>query len=258
MISERGCRDYFMRPDVGDTPALVQACAAAQMKQSCEDYYAGQPVPECAAVPGKRSVGAPCAAAGQCQTLLCRFAAGASCGTCSDRIPAGGDCTQAPAACERGAVCTLERAPVMGMPPPPAACRPLRKAGESCGFGVGGCDAGLSCPAGTCVAQGGPGAACGSMQPTCNVRQPLTCNRVTSRCEEFKPAVGIGQRCGLAQDGSATPCAEGASCTGTPLTCVADIAAGGACDTQSGPTCARGLACLQMACQMPAPRMCPM
>lgn len=109
------------------------------------------------------------------------------------------------------------------------------------------CDAALTgCPTGTCIARGGPGAACDSSDACSNASARLECSYESSTCVpvEFVEGGAKGAECGEIHATDAivvVRCAAPFVCT--EGSCQEVIASGGTCTSDHSP-CVTGTACM--------------
>jgi hypothetical protein len=249
-----GCVASLAANGTGQTPANVQACAAAFPTVACADLLNGDNLPAACATPvGRLAMGAACRYAAQCQSSFCAVPTGTNCGTCGPRPSAGAPCNGpgAPVGCGGGGLsCVGETATA------PGTCLALGARGSLCDA-TRPCGAGLSCtpvavtaprrtcePAGTTV-----GAACGGASaPGCDGALGLACNPMTRTCATIS-VVAAGVACGLRDDGTFAACANSGDCQGYTLmtprgTCRASAAEGAACDRAQGPFCRTPASCV--------------
>jgi len=236
------CLARLTAAGTGNNPTLVEECVSQVPTGSCNDFDLGN-IPECAARVGSGANGAPCAFAGQCASSVCAIAVGTTCGTCAPPSQAGDSC--AAVSCSHGFVCVAAT----------QQCQPIGVAGADCDANHP-CGAGLSCvtPAsastGTCVAAGtNVGAVCDPKHVTasgCYGSAGLYCNGTTKTCTPIS-YVTAAAPCGSVNQGVAA-CTNGTTCFGaqgtTPGICLADVADGQVCDTQSGPACIPPAVCV--------------
>jgi len=244
------CNAVLAIPGNGNTPAKVEACVQAYPGWACTDFLNTENIPTaCVQATGAAATGAPCGAAGQCQSGFCSIAPGSLCGTCAAAPQAGDSCAQL-TSCGQTLLCTTDT----------QTCVAWAAQGGACGKGAP-CGAGLSCVGsnatqgvqGTCqtaVAQSG--ATCDPTQqtgPGCDRNQGLTCNTQSKQCATLSYNAGGGP-CGTNDVNAQTAlCADNGVCTGatgstTPGTCTAAAADGSACDLQNGPGCLQNSRCV--------------
>lgn len=210
------CLNNLALPGSGETPAALDACAAAVGATGCG--VAALDIPECT-FQGTLSDGAPCNESSQCQGGYCRVpttvgtndggAPGPSCGTCVAGVAVGEPCATGDT-CTYGAVCATSGTGY--------AC--TRVAYGDVGAGCDGlaaeCKTGLYCDmqAMQCASPAGAGAAC-TETPGCS--PPLSCTGGTAgaglTCQEPAPA---GAPCQTEQD-----CAPGLGCSTATMQCAA-------------------------------------
>jgi hypothetical protein len=239
--TQLSCEMGLKAPDTGQTTALVNACAAAYMAQSCADYLNGvQPTP-CAPT-GSRPDGAACAYNAQCQSGYCGGTRTAVCGTCKAPPVAGDSC--AVDNCAAGQSCI----------PSTLLCQPLGAVGDACdSTHFCGNDLGCAGPGSrTCKsAVRTVGASCDANN-VCDGTLALHCESHSGMPTCTPNVVAAdGMSCGVVGSTYAT-CSDGGLCytsTGQAPgaqtgTCKAAAADGGACDTQFGPPCLSPARCV--------------
>jgi hypothetical protein len=216
---------------VTQTPDHVAACAAALPQLSCADLLSRKTAAACKTVPGALADGAACASDVQCQGARCKVALGRTCGVCGAPGAAGAACG-IDNDCGDGLACVASKCTAYG--DEKATCDATHP-----------CRLDLACNAGTCGAPNPVGTAC-TAADGCNAPMGIVCNPQSKQCDT------------LASGGPNAPCGfvsgHLAQCTGTSLclainpvsyqgTCSKAAAAGAACDTAAGPTCAPGAVC---------------
>jgi hypothetical protein len=227
----------------GATIASTNACAAALPGESCDAFFDGPPVPDCAVPMGSRAANAACITGSQCMSGFCSQDPELACGTCALAPQAGescaatGDCGYL--ACGKSSL----------------TCVAYGTAGVACDKDHP-CHASLSCVGsgggvmGTCqlaktqVGQGCDDAAI--IAPDCNHDLGLRCDDLTNKCVVYQYA-GAGLACGKLNNGK-TICTDGSECVipkgEVAGFCVAPAEDGGACDTKDGPPCLRPAKCV--------------
>lgn len=240
------CLAALAAPSTGRTTTSEESCAQAIPAESCTDFFDNsQPAP-CRPPAGGLGNGAGCAFSAQCASAFCGFAPAAACGTCQPAPTVGTSCANLES-CGPGLVCAN------------GACAAYASNGAQCNDGQP-CGSGLTCvtpPAatnGTCMPVGTTvGAACDPKRqtnPVCDFTQGLYCEGTTKKCAALAFA-GAGQPCGRIGTGF-TACTGGSECVagapgadgGVSSMCVAPVADGAACNTVSGPPCARPARCV--------------
>jgi hypothetical protein len=251
----------------GQTPAGIQACAAAYPSETCANYYEGNPVTACVPPAGTGATGAACGASAQCASTFCAIPEYQVCGTCQPLPVAGATC-QVQADCGRDLACAVPAGATSGK------CAAWGASGAACLTGVSPCGAGLACVGddtttmamGTCQASGQMvGQACDGSRKTaanCDGTLGLICiptakGSEVGTCQTIQ-LVTAGTACG---DIGAAPITGYADCTGGGLcaralndagtavamgTCVAPAADGAACDSDptKGPPCLAPAKCV--------------
>lgn len=253
------CVTALGAPDTSQTPATIEACAAATPMESCSDFLGNNPVSACVPKPGGLVDGKGCAYNAQCSSTFCRYEKGAACGVCV-ALPKAGDACEVNADCGRGLVCDKTSSTCVA----PAA------KDAACGEGVP-CGAGLTCVGATMMAMGKcqasgamAGAACDPKHQTgsgCDASLGLFCSPTSKQCEAMTLATA-GQPCGVVNKTSFAICTGGALCVlaSASGTCVAPAAEGAACDSAKGPPCENPARCVTTAdggtagtCKLPDP-----
>jgi hypothetical protein len=247
----------------GNSPAHVEACAAAYPGEACVDLGDNNPVAACVPPAGTLATGAACGAAAQCASTYCAVAQYQVCGTCQP-LPVVGAACQIQADCGRDLACATPNGATAGT------CAAFVAAGGACLGGQSPCQSGLACvgddPAtmtmGTCQAQGTTaGAACDASRntaPNCDASFGVTCiptakGSPIGTCQATK-LVAAGAACGnigaMPITGFAA-CNNGGLCkkaapTDNTGTCVAPAADGAACDNDAanGPPCLAPARCV--------------
>lgn len=201
---ERSCVARLTLPGTSWTAERFEACAADGKVLPCDATE--RPAP-CIVLPGGFAEGAPCLDDAQCASTRCQRTFGSApgqatvvptCGTCAAASARGEACAgDAAGGCVDGTEC----ARVGGAP----VCEAVTygEAGAPCDDVARACARGTECDpsSATCIALGGPGAACASSE-ACNL--PLAC--AGGRCAE---AGGPGSPCAGSRD-----CAPGLLCAG--------------------------------------------
>jgi hypothetical protein len=254
----------------GQTPAGVEACAAAYPGETCTNYFDGNPVTACVPPAGTGKTGAPCGASAQCASTFCAISEYQVCGTCQPLPVAGATC-QVQADCGRDLACAVPANATSGK------CAAWGASGGACLTGVAPCGYGLACVGddvstmamGTCQASGETvGAACDGKRATaanCNGALGLTCiptakGSAVGTCQKIQ-LVTAGTACGnigAAPITGVADCTGGGLCAkpltdaGTPATmgvCVAPADDGAACDSDptKGPPCLSPAKCVPSA-----------
>lgn len=266
----------------GNTPAALEACAAAYPSWACADYLDGVNIPTaCKQQLGSVVNGGACAIDGQCASGFCGVVPGAACGTCAALPKIGASCAEL-TGCGPGHTCTADT----------FVCVAFGVRGSACGKGAV-CGVGLSCVGATAIAQGtcqqageDVGAACdptGRTRPGCDRNAGFVCNAgvpatidaggaldggedaseggaesdaeagqdaaadLARTCQTVVVAAA-GQPCGDDVDGQPVYCQAEGACTGasgsTPGICTAAAADGAPCDTVKGPGCVIPARCI--------------
>jgi hypothetical protein len=242
------CTTSLALPLNGNTPAAVEACAAAYATWGCTDYIENVNVPRaCEQQLGPIIDGGSCAVSGQCVSGFCAVAPGASCGTCAAPPRVSASCAEL-LTCGPGLTCA----------PDTATCATFGVRGSVCGNGAV-CGVGQSCvgadPAtktqGLCKDAGESVSA--PCDPTlqagtgCDRNAGLVCNSRTKTCQQVL-ITQSGQPCGNDVDGQPIDCEAEGACIGATATaaetCRAAAADGMACDTVSGPACVTPARCV--------------
>lgn len=242
-----GCTNGLSAPQTGNTPGLVESCAAAFASYACADFFNNNPPALCVAA-GSRATGAACAFNGQCASSYCQGLKNSSCGTCQAPPSPGASCTSS--SCWHGQTC-------LGTTMICAADGALNgscDASDPCGYGLTcvGAVASTSTP-GTCQAAGeATGAACGGTMPGCDGTSGLFCGGPSgSKTCMSITYVADGMPCGDLSSTSHAECVAGGCYTSTGSagsgqtgTCKSDTADGTACDTVLGPGCLTPARCV--------------
>jgi hypothetical protein len=256
------CVSSLAASGTGNTPAFVDACAAAYPSETCVDYYDGNPVAACEPKAGTLANGAACSFAAQCTSSYCAIPEYQSCGTCATLPVAGASC-QVAADCGRDFACAIPTlASDDGGLASSGLCQPFVALNGSCLTGYHPCQNGLTCvgedettmTTGTCQTQGATlSAACDSTRKTmanCDANLGLACIPTAKgsgigTCQAIT-LVAAGATCGnlgMAPITSVADCMNGGLCKkpdgASTGTCVAAAADGAACDNDSsiGPPC---------------------
>src|SRR5579863_3402609 len=164
------CTNGLSAPQTGNTPGLVESCAAAFASYACADFFNNNPPAPCVAA-GSRATGAACAFNGQCASSYCQGLKNSSCGTCQAPPSPGASCTSS--SCWHGQSCVGTTM----MCTADGALNGSCDAGDPCGYGLTcvGAVASTSTP-GTCQAAGeATGAACGGTMLGCDGTSGLFC-----------------------------------------------------------------------------------
>jgi hypothetical protein len=247
-----------------NTPANVEACAAAYPKEMCPDLFDNDPIMAC--VPpagGLVNLGTACGASGQCATTYCAITQDAVCGTCQ-MLPNPGAPCQVQEDCGRDLGCAIPTGATSGK------CAAFAAATAACLTGTIPCQSGLSCVGddevkgtmGACqTAASTVGAMCDATRknmPSCDTDKGLVCVPTAAgsgvgTCKNIQ-LVAAGAACG---DIGAMPitgfavCEAGGLCkkaapNDTTGTCVAPAADGAACDNDpaNGPPCLTPAKCV--------------
>jgi hypothetical protein len=235
------CGNALAAPDTGNSPALIEQCAAALSGESCADFFA-ENAPAACEPTGPRESGKPCAFDGQCATGFCSGTKNAACGTCAAPPAAGASC--ASSLCARDQLCN----------PDTLLCYTPGASGDPCATETP-CGYGLSCPTSSgadasashaCVsAVADLGASCGGTKAACDPMQGLFCSGPAGAKTCVKIAyVGDGATCGALDSGGFTSCIAGGCYTASGLAgsgeqgkCKADVTDGAPCDIVLGPGC---------------------
>jgi hypothetical protein len=266
------CINALDAPGTGNTPAAVEACAAAYPSEACTDFFDVNNT-ACPQQMGTRAMGATCAGAGQCTSGFCAVTQYTVCGTCQPAPAVGATC-QVQADCGRDLACAFPTVSVGDAGVPTSGrCAAFVPSGGTCLTGYMPCEAGLACvgdnqatmKTGTCQAAGATmGAACQTTRQTaancdpdrglvCIPTQPVVNNMGT--CQPIS-LVGAGMPCGV----TGTPETSFAVCSANGLckkpaptdlagTCVAAAMDGMACDNDPslGPPCLTPAKCVMPA-----------
>lgn len=237
------CIKGLQADGTGNTIAKTDACAAALPGASCDAFFDGPPVAECAVPMGTRPTGAGCITSAQCATAYCAQPSDLLCGACAPAPQAGDSCA---ATGDCGNLACAKNAEI---------CVSYGTAGVSC-------DKDHPCHASfTCVGSGGGvmgkcqvsktqvGDACedaATLATDCNHDLGLRCDDATSKCVVYQYAAP-GGFCGKINNGK-TLCTGGSECVipngMVAGTCVPAAADGAACNTKSGPPCLRPAKCV--------------
>ena len=253
----------------GNTPALVDACAAAYPSETCTDYYDGNPVAACVPKVGTLANGGVCSFSAQCTSTYCSIPQYQVCGTCATLPVAGASC-QVAADCGRDLACAIPTlASDDGGLASSGSCQPFVALNGSCLSGYHPCQSGLICVGddettmtnGTCQAQGANiSAACDSSRKTaanCDANLGLACiptakGSGVGTCQAITLGA-TGATCGdigMAPITGVADCSSGGLCKkalgSTSGTCVAAAADGAACDNDAsiGPPCLAPAKCV--------------
>lgn len=278
----QSCNEALAVPGAApDLASQLQACAAKQSTAVCGSDT------DCTLKGGTLADGAACFDDYQCAGGDCRkTSSDASCGTCAKAAPVGGDCSNAE--CVEGSTCVHSTGK--------ATCVAVKigQAGEAC-FGSDGtvvrCADGLRCAFGAdeakCAAPAAAGAACKSQYDCQETLRciagkcaapvaaggdctALECDKgfgcsVDHKCVAITQ-VGIGQDCDIVRRCSEGECV-GLSAMGStdgevsikPGRCVAYLAEGAACSTDSSKDsarCAPPAKCVAGKCTTQSPSAC--
>ncbi len=210
----------------------------------CEDVFTGTvPAGGACVIDLQCANHGNCVATGTCdpETMCCP-------GTCMGSVtesPIGGPCDDDMHFCGDNAYCKS------GATTGPGTCTALvTNEGGACDA-IDGCSNPMYCNldftagTGTCKKAAASGA-------TCNRMDLLPCSDSRDYCDPTMLTcvrrVAVGATCG-----NGVSCVGYASCLNG--TCVADIAAGGACQADTGADCAVDLECIGSTCQLPPPSM---
>jgi hypothetical protein len=241
------CLTALAASGTGNTPAAVEACAAATPSESCDDLLMNNPPAACATKAGQAASGTPCAFAAQCQSTYCAVPKGAVCGTCAP-VPKAGDSCVATGECGHDLVCPKATEVCVAYGAEKAAC----DAGTPCAPGLScvGADA-QKLIKGVCAADGAKaGAPCDAKHLTaagCDPNLGLWCDPATNQCAAIS-FVAHDAPCGALKAGGYAECTGGATCV-IPQgqkegVCQAPAADGAACDTSAGPGCLQPAKCV--------------
>jgi hypothetical protein len=250
------CLASLSSPDTGNTPLSIHDCARAEPGETCQDFLQNNPVAACVTPSGQRSEGDPCTFNSECDSGFCAIDATASCGSCAAPPVIGDECIDQ--GCGYDLACTTNKLCAAWVPAG-GAC----DADDPCGPHTW-CVTAVGDASGTCMPSAeSEGAPCDPQRhslPGCDFNAGLYCNTMTATCTAIV-YVQAGERCGgIAGDDHV--CVGGATCRGTPGTCVPDAGDGEPCDTTAGPTCMSPARCItdgvstSGTCQLPDPDVC--
>jgi hypothetical protein len=235
----------------GQTPVMLESCAAAYPSEACGDFLDDNPVAACTPPAGAGATGTACGASAQCASTFCAVAEYQVCGTCQP-LPAVGAPCQVADDCGRDLACATPTGATSGT------CAAYVASGDMCLSGVNPCASGLACvgddttamTTGTCQAtEAALGAACdGSRKtaPNCEAGLGLVCiptakGSSIGTCQNIQ-LVAPAATCG---DLGAAPITGFADCEAGGV-CVAAAADGAACDSDptKGPPCLAPAKCV--------------
>jgi hypothetical protein len=235
------CRNRLGIEGTSETPATLEACAAARTSATCAQWLDNDvAVSACLPLPGALPTGAACGTPAQCQTMNCEVSASAECGRCGGPLRAAGAPCLSGNQCEKNLQCFNGTCALPG------------SVGASCSNSFA-CQYPLSCMVDRCAVSANEGESCATKP--CNDRDGLICNRNVV-CEPWQLA-GPGEPCNNAE---ARFCSRAGFCvtTGgsTEGTCVAAAALGEPCNDSVGPFCLPWARCIRGVCTIPDPGMC--
>jgi hypothetical protein len=247
------CMSVATLPGTAWTPSKLGDCEHGLASVSCGAALSIDTIPACRATPGSLLVGAACAEAVQCASLVCQHtvvsspdagSTGALCGTCA-ASPA-----RPPGSCGSAGDCT-----------PPDICMPSPVGGTQCGrplpqgaacSAAYACEPGLTCTGSVCSPPRGPGSPC-TLLNECDRAQGLVCFNSTCLAPTW---VEPGTACHAQQLCSGGRCVGQSIDPGTTGVCTAFVADGAACDPLMGPPCLSPARCRNGTCQIESVNVC--
>jgi hypothetical protein len=250
------CVASVSSPDTGNTPTSIHDCARAEPAETCQDFLQNNPVAACLTPAGQRNDGDPCIFNSECDSGFCAIDATASCGSCAPPPVVGDECVDQ--GCGFDLACTTNKQCAAWVPAG-GAC----DADNPCAPHTW-CVTAVGATSGICMASvATEGVACDPHKhtaPGCDFNLGLYCNTMTSTCTPVV-YVAVGESCALS-GGDDHVCVGGATCRGTPATCVPDAGDGESCDTAAGPSCLSPARCItdgvstSGTCQLPDAETC--
>jgi hypothetical protein len=237
-----GCEANLAAPGATATPEQFAACAAAFASRRCEDWALNSTPVECE-FPGTRDDGEACAFDSQCKSTYCP-ASDDTCSACAPHLAAGESCL-ATRACGWGFICYN------------GVCVQVAAIGGACTSSYQ-CGGYLNCEDGVCAEGPGSGEPCDPQVGLyCNGSQVLYCDPTANVCTPGTFAE-VGEPCGWV-NGEFVAC-TGSMCVGmgsdNPGTCTKHLADGAPC-TDWGQNCFEPARCVNGACTLPDPNVCP-
>lgn len=233
------------------TTADVEACGRVSgTEYTCDQilrtFYENPVIPADCRLKGTLDNGTPCAGSDQCKSGYCRYELTSACGVCADRVGPGGPCTTH-LHCAEGFACHNGK------------CVAWVDRG-------GACDASKPCHTadycatdGKCAARLSLGSACDPVRQECE--PTLSCSTVTSKCVPLVTP-GLGEPCGLRDDGALGVCKFGLKCKITSSgaytgACVGAAKVGESCfrTGPNGSQCEAPLLCAST-CVLPSTETC--
>lgn len=240
---QESCSFSVNAPDVGWTPATLDACVQARSAMSCSDFLRGNNYPKVCYPAGPRANGSTCVFGHQCASGNCKKGTGANCGTCVPRAIKNAPCNTT-SDCDIGLACAKN-----------GTCQTPIAVNEACDD-TRPCLNNLYCKGqqpnmpGICTKPGAPNDPCnpdlGGID--CDYFQFAWCDGSTKTCGAYATA-DDGQACGFLMPGVYTLCKGKSGCRSG--TCAPPNDVGSTCDPTIGINCKRSAECVMKKCSAP-------